>query len=161
MMKAFTVHVPPREERAAERAVFIKDGMSWPALFVPVLWLLWHRLWLLLLLYLLLALGVAGIERLTGGATAVLLGFLGSVLFALEANNLRRWALERRGWRQVGATFGHNPDEAEIRYFHEVHRAAAAPEAERPAAPARTPPTAAREDGDEDGVFGVFPRADA
>jgi hypothetical protein len=39
------------------------------------------------------------------------------LLFALEANNLRRWTLERRGFRLVAVAEGRNIEEAEIRYF--------------------------------------------
>ena len=47
-MRAYTVHAPPDEPAAPERFAFVKDGFSWPALFVPILWILWHRLWLTL-----------------------------------------------------------------------------------------------------------------
>ena len=30
----------------ADRLAFVKDGFSWPALFVPLLWLIYHRMWI-------------------------------------------------------------------------------------------------------------------
>ncbi|HEX2256729.1 MAG TPA: DUF2628 domain-containing protein [Afifellaceae bacterium] len=114
-----TVHVPPdlAPEEAAERAAFVKEGVSWPALFFAVLWLLWHRMWLPLLLYLAFILAVALIDAGLGDTAATVVAVLGQVLFALEANNLRRWTLARRGWREIGESFGRNRAEAEIRFF--------------------------------------------
>ena len=132
-MTAYTVHAPgeerePAAENRLERAVFIKDGISWPALFVPALWLLWHRLWLALIGWITFALVVAWIGRLLGDDAAGILAVLGQILFALEANNIRRWSLARRGWTDIGGSFGKIKDEAEIRFF---------------AARAETPPQAA------------------
>jgi hypothetical protein len=115
----YTVHVspdlPPAE--AAERATVIKDGISWPAFFFAILWLLWHRMWLPLLLYLAFMVLVGLTGGWLGQIAATVAALLGHILFALEANNLRRWTLARRGWREVGDSFGSNRAEAEIRYF--------------------------------------------
>ena len=116
-MRAFTVHAPPNDPLAAERFAFIKDGFSWPALLLPILWILWHRLWLTFVWYFVYVLVLAWIGRLFGDDLATIVGILGAILFALEANNLRRLSLEGRGWRDLGSTFGANLDEAEIRFF--------------------------------------------
>ena len=50
---------------------------------------------------------------------------LGGLLFALEANNIRRLSLARRGWRDIGGSFGGNLDEAEIRFFEKWGKAGA------------------------------------
>jgi hypothetical protein len=115
----YTVHVPPAlpPAEAAERASFIKDGVSWPAFFFALLWLLWHRMWLALLLYLAFVLAVALIGAGLGDGAATIVAVLGQILFALEANNLRRWTLARRGWQELGESFGRNRAEAEIRFF--------------------------------------------
>ena len=53
-MPVYTVHEPPPRDSddaadAADRFVFVRDGFSfWAFLFAP-LWMLWHRLWLVLL----------------------------------------------------------------------------------------------------------------
>src|SRR4051812_16192533 len=100
----------------AERFAYVKDGFSWPALFVPFLWILWHRLWLTLVWYIVFALVVAWIGRLAGETNAAVVAVLGWILFALEANNIRRWSLVRRGWREVGSVSGRTLGEAEVRY---------------------------------------------
>lgn len=118
-MKAFTVHMPPdlSGDAAAERAAFIKDGFCWPALFIPLLWLLWRRLWLVLIAYLLAVSAIGAVQTIAGegAATIILIAF--AFFFAAEANNARRWSLRRRGWTQAGEAFGRDHGEAEIRYF--------------------------------------------
>jgi hypothetical protein len=152
-MRAYTVHAPPDDPSAPERFAFIKDGFSWPALFVPLLWILWHRLWLVLLGYLVYLAALACIGGLTGDANATIVGLLGAILFALEANNLRRWSLHRRGWREVGGSFGQNLDEAEARFFQSWGRA---PDGHARRAAAASHLAARTADGDEP-ILGLFP----
>ncbi len=72
-----------------ESFCFVKDGFSWPALFFPLLWILWHRMWLTLVYYIVFVLVVAWAGRLGGDdlrhrrsrSSAAL-------LFALEANDI-------------------------------------------------------------------------
>jgi hypothetical protein len=116
-MKAYTVHAPPTDPQNEERFVFVKDGVSWPALFVPALWMLWHRMWLALLWYVAWVLALAWIGRLAGEDAATIVALLGAILLALEANNLRRGSLWSRGWREIGAAYGGDREEAEVRFF--------------------------------------------
>lgn len=53
-MTVYTVLEPPPsgdDLRDAERVAFVRDGFSWLALLFPLLWLLWHRMWLVLVLW--------------------------------------------------------------------------------------------------------------
>jgi uncharacterized protein DUF2628 len=122
-MFTFTVHEPPnppadRIDRA-ERLVFIKDGFSWAAAIFGPLWMLVHRLWWALLAYVLLS----GVFEMVGRMAALdrrwlgLAGFAVNVLIGFEADTLRRWALERRGWRMLGAVTGRTLAECERRFF--------------------------------------------
>ena len=160
-MKAFTVHAPD-DDADPERIVFVKDGISWPALFIPVVWLLWRRLWVALALYLAYLVALVFLERAVGETAVTIVAILGAILFALEANNIRRWSLGRRGFGQIGETFGHNQDEAEIRYFHEHWGKPGATEREPWRHSSRAvPPDGTRKPDDDERVFGLFPRADA
>ncbi len=71
-MRLYSVHAPPEEPLAPERFVFIKEGFSWPALFLPVIWMLWHRMWLTLVYYIVYLLVIAWIGRLAGQDMATL-----------------------------------------------------------------------------------------
>jgi hypothetical protein len=169
-MKAFTVHMPPdlAGDAAAERAAFVKDGFCWPALFIPLLWLLWHRLWLVLVAYLVAvtAIGAAQVVAGKGAATFILIAF--AFYFAAEANNARRWSLRRRGWTQAGEAFGRDRGEAELRYFTGLERHEGGDRGDPPV-PAKTPwaPAAATAlvagqdiDPDAGGIVGLFPEKD-
>jgi hypothetical protein len=141
------------------RLVFIKDGIAWPALVVPLLWILWHRLWLTLVWFIAFLLAVAWIGRLFGEDLATAGLFLGQVLFALEANNIRRWSLHSRGFDDVGESFGRNVAEAEMRYF--LDPAPAAAPAPAKVAEVRKTEAIARaaypQRSEDEAIFGLFP----
>jgi hypothetical protein len=160
-MRVYSVHAPPEEPLAPEKFLFVKDGFSWPALFFPVLWILWHRMWLTLVWYVVFVLVVAWTGRLGSEDLALIVAVLGSLLFALEANNLRRQALASRGFTEVGGASGRNYEEAETRFFgawgaygetptsrEGIARAAYSPEARA----ASTPDSRADEP-----ILGLFP----
>ena len=163
-MRAYTVHAPPAhvdDADAPEKFAFVKDGFSWPALFVPVLWILWHRLWLTLMGIIIWVLVVMWVDRLAGEMPATILAILGGILFAWEANNIRRWSLDRKGWRDVGGSFGDNLEEAEIRFFEKWGKADGIGWGDRRETIARAAYPAQRRGGAEDErIFGLFPEAE-
>jgi hypothetical protein len=117
-MRLYTVHQNP-DPLSGDDLVFVKEGFCWPALFFPLLWPLWHRLWLVALLVLAasLALEAVTVELGWPDATVGVLTLAGAVLFAAEANDLRRWTLRRRGWRELAVASGRGLAEAERRFF--------------------------------------------
>lgn len=122
-MLTFTVHEPPnppadRVERA-ERLVFVKDGFTWGAALFAPLWMIVHRLWWPLLAYLVLS-GLAGtLQGLIGfdpdWLTLAAIGV--AALIGFEAGTLRRWTLDRQGWRTLGSVSGRSLAECERRFF--------------------------------------------
>ena len=122
-MLTFTVNEPSnppadRIDRAAS-LVFVKDGFSWlAALFTPF-WLLANRLWWPFLAYVVLS----GFLELVRWAVALDAGWITMavisvhLLIGLEADALRRWGLERGGWRTLGSVSGRNAAECERRFF--------------------------------------------
>jgi hypothetical protein len=161
----YSVYEPPGEardpEERAETLVFVKDGFSWPALFVPGLWLLYQRMWLELALFVALFALLSWVFGPSDQAQT-LLGLLSValiVLFAFEANDLRAAALERQGYAQVGTAIGDGHDAAELAFLQswqprqEKGRERQAPP-ERPGSAGIPAPKAS---GEAEGVIGLFP----
>lgn len=121
-MSIYTVYEPPlRHESASnpERFVFVRDGFSiWAFLLAP-LWMLRHRLWLAFVGYVIVVVGLSlGLRAFGASATlANLVIVLVSLLVGFEAATLRRFALARRGWRNVGIVVGDDLESAERRFF--------------------------------------------
>jgi len=161
-MTVYTVHEPPlrRGESDADpaRFAFVRDGFYWAAFFFSVLWMLWHRLWLVLIGYLLVvgavaaALTVLGASAWAGPAVGLLL----AILLGIEASTLRRWTLTRRGWSQLGVVVADDRELAERRFFDAW--AAGAPPS--PALPVSGPP-AVRMTHTRSDVIGLFPQPGA
>jgi Protein of unknown function (DUF2628) len=122
-MSVYTVYAPPPKRGQSapdpERFVFVRDRFSFWAFLLAPLWMLRHRLWLAFIVYLIvivaveLALGAIGASRSVMITAAVLL----ALLVGLEAATLRRRALTRRGWSNVGIVVGDDIEAAERRFF--------------------------------------------
>jgi Protein of unknown function (DUF2628) len=168
-MSVYTVHEPPlRAAEAAadpERFAFVRDGFSiWAFLLAP-LWMLWHRLWLVLAIYVVLWLGIeAGLLAL-GASTFVTVpvALFIALLVGLEAGTFRRFTLARRGWRNVGIISGDDLEDAERRFFDAwLRQARSRPSAPVLAAPVTPPPAPAlHRVSQQPGVIGLFPEPGA
>ena len=162
-MTTYMVFEPPERgddpATHAERMVFIRDRFSWGAFLVPPLWMLWRRLWLVFLIYLvglgavMTAAWAAGVSP--GGRN--LIYFLVVLLIGFEAGNLRRWKLLRGGWRERGTVIGSDIDTAERRFFD----AYVADAAERPDPVAAGPAPAFQPWNAGSDVIGLFPQPGA
>jgi hypothetical protein len=168
-MSVYTVHQPPLRAADAtpdpERFVFVRDGFYVWAFLLSVLWMLWHRMWLVLLIYVVVVVGVETVLRYVGvsGFVLSIVGLLISLLVGIEAGTLRRFALARRGWKSVGVVSGDNHEDAERRFFDAWVRAASGGRVE-PAtvspSPPPLPPPAPRTPQPTD-VIGLFPEPGA
>ena len=121
-MPVYTVHAPVGSDAsagAAERFAFVRDGFHvWAALLSPV-WLAWHRLWLALIGWIVVAVVVeVGLSRLGVGTGAILVAdVLIALLMGFEAASLQRWTLSRRKWRQLDIVVADDAESAERRFF--------------------------------------------
>ncbi|PLX38002.1 MAG: hypothetical protein C0606_07075 [Hyphomicrobiales bacterium] len=153
-MAVYTVMLPPAAgdpAGEAEDAVFLKDGFSWWAFLVPVVWPLFYGLWLVFAAVLVLSVTLELVAYKFGGPLPGVIGFLLSALFALEANTLRGWTLARRGWRFAGVVAGKGDDEMERRFFASLAAGEVTPQiVSRPQR--RYQPAA-----DSETVLGLFP----
>lgn len=116
-MATFTVQVRPGGPPDEPDLVLVKEGFSWPALILGPIWFAWMRLWRWLIAYLAvlaatsLALGLVG----TAEELDSIVGIAIAVLFAAQANDARRAALARRGYRFAGLAAATRLAEAERR----------------------------------------------
>jgi hypothetical protein len=122
-MAVYSVFEPPERNNEAaahaERFTFVRDGFSWSAFMFGPVWMLWHRLWLVLIGYIGVALVLALAVRLIGANDGVRVWsvFFIALLVGLEAASLRRWTLARRGWNDLGIVVADDLEAAERRFF--------------------------------------------
>jgi hypothetical protein len=163
----YSVYEPPTGNdddvaARADRIAFVKEGFSWPAFLVPALWLLYHRMWIELVLFLVIfsVLPAAfGLDRQEAFGWASL-GLI--ALFAFEANDLRGWALKRRGYRLAAIASGRDRYEAERSFFTAWLPQQEAPSRSVPPvknAPRGHDAPVPSRGGGGDEVIGLFPRA--
>jgi len=167
-MSVYTVHEPQVRSAdplpAAERIVFVRDGFSFWAFLLAPLWMLWHRMWLVLAGYVVVVVALEALLVVFGAAPSAVsvVGLLISLLIGLEASTLRRFTLRRRGWANVGVVSGDDVEDAERRFFDawlrqsSPRRAAAAPPASMASATAPMPRAPQSAD-----VIGLFPEPGA
>ena len=122
-MAVYTVHEPPPKpyEQASdpERFDFVRDGFSfWAFLFGP-LWMLRHRMWLVLLGYVALSSALQIVFWLlgTGESARLVTGLLLALLIGVESATLRRFTLGRRDWTNLGVIVADDLEAAERRFF--------------------------------------------
>jgi hypothetical protein len=122
-MSLYAIYLPPdADTRGAdplEGAVVIKDGFSWVAFFVPLLWLLFRRVWRWALIILAVDIALAVIGSRTGLSPTLLssIGLLVMLFVGLEARAWRGAALERRGFRLASIVEAASLESAERRFL--------------------------------------------
>ena len=168
-MAVYTVHQPPlRATDAAldpQRFVFVRDGFYFWAFIATWLWMAWHRMWLVLLVYIVGATPVEGAVYYAGAGRGgtVVVGVLIALLIGMEAGTLRRFTLARRGWKNVGIVSAYDLEDAERRYFADWVRAAPTVRSASPAPPQNSPllPAPRPRMPQSPDVIGLFPEPGA
>src|SRR5438445_13535559 len=100
-MPVYTVHAPSANAadlRATDKFVFVRDGFHFWAMVFGPLWLIWKRLWLALVGWLILVVGLeVAVASLRGGRLApIAVGVIIAILMGLEASTLQRLTYSRR-----------------------------------------------------------------
>jgi hypothetical protein len=170
-MPVYTVHAPTMSDAgtaATDRFAFVRDGFHfWAALLGP-LWLVWHRLWLALIGWIVAITAINfGMSALgAGGDARFWTNLLLALLMGFEAASLRRWTLSRRNWRQLDLVVADDEEAAERRFFERwtakqralvndqlaVDRGAPPPTRDIPGQRFSKPPPLPRSD-----IIGLFP----
>ena len=124
-MQFYTVHEPPdppvdRIDRAGS-LVFIGDRFTPAAVALGPFWLLGNRLWHAFATYLgaLAAIVIVVIALDLSWRWITLMMGAFNLFIGFEAASLRRWALERQGWRTLGTVSGKTLDECERRFLED------------------------------------------
>jgi Protein of unknown function (DUF2628) len=121
-MPVYTVHAPSAHAadfRATDKFVFVRDGFHFWAMVLGPLWLIWHRLWLALIGWVIVVIGLeVAVASLRGGSLAIwAVDVIMAVLMGLEASTLQRWTYSRRKWRQLDVVVADDEESAERRFF--------------------------------------------
>jgi hypothetical protein len=160
-MPAFAVLEPPARNRSAsehaDRFVFLRERFSLGAFLFGPLWMIWRRLWVVLVIYM-VAVGFLefGLHGLGVGWVALAGVYLISqVLVGLEAAGLRRWTRLRHGWRDCGVVIADDLEMAERRFFDACARRHADSAADVSPAPAQ--PVFSQVGPGHPDVIGLFP----
>lgn len=168
-MRIYTVHQPPERWREArrgrERFAFVRDGFHFWAFVLAPIWMVWHRLFVVLIGFLAATIVLEIALAFAGASDAAQLAGYGLLTFlvGLEASSLRRWTLRRRGWREVGVVSAEDQEAAAQRFFDrwdgeaEDFPPAPPPAQSRPAAAA----SGIRRPVPQSGAIGLFPEPGA
>ena len=121
-MPVYTVHAPGAggaDLRSTDRFVFVRDGFHfWAFLFGP-LWLIAHRLWLVLIGWIIavIALDLVLAKIGVGSAAILFAEIIVALLMGFEAASLERWTLSFHRWRQLDVVVADDEEAAERRFF--------------------------------------------
>lgn len=166
-MSVYTVHQPPARYADpmpdAERIVFVRDGFSFWAFLLGPLWMLWHRMWLVLLGYVVVVAGLDAALSVLGAspiAISVVALFI-ALLVGLEASTLRRLSLRRRGFRNVGIVSGADREDAERRFFGSWMAQPRSGSAAGAPTPPPIPSASSAHGSNSPDVIGLFPQPGA
>ncbi len=118
-MKIYTVHSRTHARPGVDldrNLVLVKEGFCWPAFFFGALWALWKRLWLAALAIFTAEAPVVSLTGLLGaGPEFRLAAALGlGLMVGYIGDDLRRWTLGRRGFKETGVVGGNDLAEAEM-----------------------------------------------
>ena len=103
--------------KADAEPVLVREGFSWGALILGPVWLAVHRAWIAAALSLAAAILIAA---LMPRPASIILDLGLALILGLTGNDLRRWALESRGYLLIHVLAAINADDAFTRLL--AHR---------------------------------------
>ena len=119
-MTIYSVHLRGGAPRPIADAAFVSQAFSWQAFFFGPIWLMYHRLWAGLALwvaaYLLL---ITASATVVSSGASILIAVALQILLGLEANRLREAMLARLGYRLSEIIAAPALDEAEAAFYRQ------------------------------------------
>jgi len=103
--------------KADAEPVLVREGFSWGAMILGPFWLAAHQAWIAAAISLAAWILIAVIAPEPAGC---ILEAGAALVMGLTGNDLRRWALEQRGYMLVHVLVAHGSDEAWLRLL--THR---------------------------------------
>lgn len=122
-MNLYTVHYPQTAENSltgmAQDVVLVKEGFNWSAFFLPTMWFLAKKMWIVFAIYLAVQAIVVSVVYWAELPTAVLtiIKITGNIILGFEGNNLHRWSLARARFNEHETVAARDIVAAEHRFF--------------------------------------------
>ena len=104
-------------ERQSAAPAAIPEKFSWLAFLLPPVFALVHRLWLLLVAYIVAVIALGFAATILGGGATFWLYVLFALWIGFAAPGLRRHALVHRGWSHHGDRVAAAPDLAALSWL--------------------------------------------
>lgn len=122
-MKSYAVYAPTNPnltpQQVTEQTVFVPQGFCWPAFFFSIIWLIYRKQLLALVVYIaavVLFTTMGQIMNISDSAH-MLMSLTLQLWLGFEARNLQMSALERKGLVRVDTVFAPQRDVAEYQFF--------------------------------------------
>jgi hypothetical protein len=117
--RIYTVYEKPEAAEPTERVELVREGFSFLAFFLNFFWLLYHRMWWVLVGYMVVLVGMAMVVHgLHLSETTLMILQTGlNLLLGFHAYDLQGWALKRKGYRLGGVLVGESEMAVQRRYY--------------------------------------------
>jgi hypothetical protein len=117
--KIFNVYEKPEVAEPTERVELVREGFSFFAFALNVFWLIFNRMWWVLLGYIIVGVALAlGAQMLHLSEVSVMLLQLWiNLLLGFHAYDLQGWVMKRRGYRMAGVLVAESEMVAQRRYY--------------------------------------------
>ena len=125
-MNTFNVYLPPATSAASNdthdlsRAKFLPDAKSIAAVLLPPIWLIWHRLWWALGVYVAVLFVISMLGYIRFQDAALFLSVLPGLYLLLEGHELVRQKYENQGWQYATTIQARNVEDAELQFYQDI-----------------------------------------
>ena len=117
--KLYSVHINPEHEEPFETAEFVQEGFNIFAFIFNGFWMFYHKIWVSGIVIILLMGAIAALAPTFGfnPLSALVLRIGLQIMIGLEANDLRRKHLSKKGYIVSDVVAGSTLLDAQQRYF--------------------------------------------